>query len=177
MSLLFHCLNIVHCSVVNGMGYSIGKNSLMLKWKCNYGNIFIRTIYHASNIKHWVIKFIPVLCKTGLQWLLLNKNCCIMQIKNCWKTHGWHTFSYHLKKLSFQGLVAVNDVYTFDGEAVPNIVTPSTVLQSWVAAIPYKTFLQTHYKANGRFFSNKAKLVVTGKAFCWVRNEWSIFKT
>jgi len=33
-------------------------------------------------------------------------------------------------------------VYTFDAEAVPNIVIPSTVLQSWVAAIPYKTFLQ-----------------------------------
>ena len=34
MSLLFHCLNIVHCPVINGMGYSIGKNSLVLKWKC-----------------------------------------------------------------------------------------------------------------------------------------------
>ena len=32
--------------------------------------------------------------------------------------------------------------FTFDAEAVPNIVTPSTVLQSCVTAIPYKTFLQ-----------------------------------
>ena len=37
---------------------------------------------------------------------------------------------------------------TFDAEAVPNVVTPSTVLQSWVAATPLKMndkYLKIHF--------------------------------
>ena len=37
---------------------------------------------------------------------------------------------------------------TFDAEAVPNVVTPSTVLQSWVAATPLKK--------SDKYFQNNA---------------------
>lgn len=48
MNVLLYCLDIVHCSVVNGMGYSISKNDFMLEWKWKV--VHQQTVNNAGNI-------------------------------------------------------------------------------------------------------------------------------